>query len=415
MLLNRDRANEVMDKYELDGLLAATRQNIYYLSDVWSYSMRVERHFNTFAVLPRKESAAAGLVIGMTEHRNLADKPTWMPNVVGVSGRISPTAANVGSENKELQGDPMAIYLLREGGLTDREQSWVDAAKALTGKVEVSSHAGLVRAVNDAGLENARIGVDDPRLIDWLHDLGMKGVTGIDASRIFREIRMVKSPAEIELMRKAAEINEAAMEVAIDAVHEGATMKDLETAFMVEMAKRGGKGIYILFGMIGDLRHGRVVRDEPFLVDALGVYEHYHGDIGRMLHVGEPGEEVLKRSKAMQAGWKAACDALKPGVVASDVVKIVMDTMHREGFEAFNHCVAHSVGLEHTDMPFPVTPDDPKSSDFVLQENMVLNFDMPFLEYGWGSMHLEDTLLVTTDGWEPLTSLRTELRIIDPI
>ncbi len=44
---------------------------------------------------------------------------------------------------------------------------------------------------------------------------------------------------------------------------------------------------------------------------------------------------------------------------------------------------------------------------------MLLNFDMPFQEFGWGSMHIEDTLRVTKDGFEPLTSLRTEMRVLD--
>ena len=50
--------------------------------------------------------------------------------------------------------------------------------------------------------------------------------------------------------------------------------------------------------------------------------------------------------------------------------------------------------------------------DFVIEENMVLNFDMPFSEWGWGSMHIEDTMLINKSGFEPLTSLRTELRTL---
>ena len=59
MLLNKPRAYEVMDKYGLDGLLAATRQNIYYLTNHWGYSSRVERTFMNYAVLPRDETAPA--------------------------------------------------------------------------------------------------------------------------------------------------------------------------------------------------------------------------------------------------------------------------------------------------------------------------------------------------------------------
>ena len=43
---------------------------------------------------------------------------------------------------------------------------------------------------------------------------------------------------------------------------------------------------------------------------------------------------------------------------------------------------------------------------------MVFNFDMPYQEYGWGSMHIEDTMCVTSDGFEALTSGRTGLRVL---
>ena len=90
-----------------------------------------------------------------------------------------------------------------------------------------------------------------------------------------------------------------------------------------------------------------------------------------------------------------------------------MEVMQREGFSEFNHCVAHTIGLEHTDHPMPIgVPKNNIPPDFTLAEDMVLNFDMPYQEYGWGSLHLEDTVRVTPDGFEPLTSMRTDLRIV---
>ena len=50
--------------------------------------------------------------------------------------------------------------------------------------------------------------------------------------------------------------------------------------------------------------------------------------------------------------------------------------------------------------------------DMVLEENMVFNIDMPYFEHGWGTLHIEDTVRVTANGFEPLTSLDTSLRIV---
>jgi len=413
MLLNKPRAYDVMDRHGLDGLIAATRQNIYYLTDFWSHTLMVERTFTTFAVLPRREDAPAALVMGMTENGRLAEEGTWIENVVGVTGRASPTAANVGASGEDTL-DPLSVFLIGdEAHLSEREQHWVGAARSRVDYLERTPALGLKRALVDAGLDKGHLGSDDPRLIAWINAMGLDGVTGIDATNVFREIRMVKSADEIALLREAARRNEHAVEAAIAAVKEGATAADLERVYKVDMAQNDGEGIYILFGMVPGMRHGKVVKGEPFLVDALGTYRQYHGDLGRTIYIGEPDAETKKRDRAMQLGWQTACEALKPGLKGSDIVKQVMDVMHKEGFPTFNHCVAHTVGLEHTDHPIPIGPDGlGASADFTIEEDMVLNFDMPYQEYGWGSMHIEDTLRVTKDGFEPLTSLKTELRIL---
>jgi Xaa-Pro aminopeptidase len=47
----------------------------------------------------------------------------------------------------------------------------------------------------------------------------------------------------------------------------------------------------------------------------------------------------------------------------------------------------------------------------VLEPGMVVNVDMPFTEIGWGSVHIEDTVVITPGGCEPLTSLDLAMRV----
>ena len=75
------------------------------------------------------------------------------------------------------------------------------------------------------------------------------------------------------------------------------------------------------------------------------------------------------------------------------------------------YATPHSVGLEHTDDPKSVGGQQGQAADTVLEKNMVLNVDMPFTEIGWGSVHLEDTVRITADGFETLTS--GDLEIIE--
>jgi Xaa-Pro aminopeptidase len=210
-------------------------------------------------------------------------------------------------------------------------------------------------------------------------------------------------------LRQAGNANEQAMEAAVQATHIGATMEEIETAFMIEMARQGGQGVYILSGP-GGLRAGRVHEGEPLMLDALGRYKHYHGDLGRSVYMGEGNAEVRTRNKAMKAGWHTALEMVRPGASVSEITSTVLKTVQTSGFPDFRLVVLHSLGLEHTDHPLPLGTDVPGSKgDIKLEENMVINIDMPFHELGWGGMHIEDTLLVTRNGFEPITAMKSDL------
>ncbi|MCW4036924.1 MAG: M24 family metallopeptidase, partial [Candidatus Bathyarchaeota archaeon] len=60
--------------------------------------------------------------------------------------------------------------------------------------------------------------------------------------------------------------------------------------------------------------------------------------------------------------------------------------------------IGHSLGVECNEVPWIE-----KDCEGELQEGMVINIDVPILELGWGGLQLEDTVLVTSDGYELLT------------
>ena len=81
--------------------------------------------------------------------------------------------------------------------------------------------------------------------------------------------------------------------------------------------------------------------------------------------------------------------------------------------QRFRDPVVHSLGLEHTDDPKPFGAQPQTRPDQVLQENMVINIDMPHTEIGWGSVHMEDTVRITATGYERLGNADFSLRVID--
>lgn len=152
MLLNRDRAREVMDRHGLDGLVAQLSINVCYLSD-YRGSLNDPGFFDAtyFAVLPRREDAPAALVLPSFEIRRLVSEGgTWMPGVYSYSSPLEGATRADGTPAGRIYGGcpvrPGAALLpLEQGGVAItqrlREQMSADAIWALA----------LARALRAAG------------------------------------------------------------------------------------------------------------------------------------------------------------------------------------------------------------------------------------------------------------------------
>lgn len=403
LLLNRAQADRVLGRHGLDGLVAAQPINVYYLSSYWGVLMGVGRDPLYFAVLPRNDAEPAALVMGSFEMRRLvAEGGTWMPNLVGYTAPLDADHATEGAA-------PYAGWPVRAGAaLSANEHAGLALQDRLRGSESASSLLAIAKAVREAGLERATLGIDDLRLEGWLRAAGLEHATFVPAEHVFCEIRRVKSPAEIELLRTAARINEIACLEAAAQLHDGAEWSDVENHYMAELALRGGRGCY-LSGGSGGLPHLRVRRGEPTMIDALGRYRQYVGDFGRTVVVGDPSADLLRRNAAMQRGWLEVYDTVRPGLRYRDLAERCVAAIRRNGFPEFMVAVPHSIGLQHTDDPAPLTLAGPDYGDPVLEPGIVFNVDLPYIEIGWGAVHLEDTLLVTDDGCEPLTSMQMDL------
>ncbi len=399
-LVNLPRARNIMASEGADGVVAAVPINVYYLSGYWGLLMSAERFDAAFfAVLPARDDLPAALVLPSMELRRLVSAGgTWMPET------FIYTSPDGEFDQIAVDGMPYGGWPVRpDAGLTDLEREWVDSTQQHVGRVAGNAIGALVRAVKAAGLEHGKLVADDPRIGEWLKQAGMEKLECRVDAGVLNHIRAVKTPAELELMRTAARINEASLRHAATAFREGATWREIETAYFTAMASAGGAGSYVICGA-GGPPTGRIRRNEPMFLDALGTYEHYHGDFGRCVVLGKPDDLMRQRHRALCAGWEAVQPLLKPGTTYSELAETAIDAIRRSGMPEFVYATPHSLGLEHTDDPKPAGAQQGMTGDVVLEPGMVLNIDMPFTEIGWGSVHIEDTVHILEDGYEALTS-----------
>jgi Xaa-Pro aminopeptidase len=228
----------------------------------------------------------------------------------------------------------------------------------------------------------------------------MEGLTIMPGENLFRKIRLVKSRVEVDRMRTVSRLNDGAARAMIAQLSPGMSFEDVQAIFFTELARRGGRPEFIVAGMTSGLRSGRLVKHEPFLVDCCGNFDGYSGDWARTVVLGAPPRLLIERAKLLGRVAVEVTGILKPGVRYSEIRsrgKAIADKLGVTFPIGFG---PHSVGLVHgddplrDDVPFNVRPD------VALEPGMVITVDLPTIEPGWGSMHLESLILITADGAE---------------
>jgi Xaa-Pro dipeptidase len=423
MLLNRERAYQVMDQHGLDGLVAAFRENIYYLSDYWGPMFLMSRNYTLYALLPRDENAPAALIMPASGAYHLEHRPTWMPNIATYQVRIRPGApiperdfefsTEEIEDGETVPAGPSQLrpYPTRKGApLSARDQQLLDRYAMHEDTRQPTALKALRGAIEAAGLAKGKVGFDDPRVLGWLQEDGLPDITGVDALNIFKRVRMVKSPDEIEILKASGRMSETALNAVIDAIEPGMPLDDIARIHAISMAQQGGKSEWIIANIRG-LATGVVEPNELIKLDSVGSYKEYRGDVGRTVICGEPTPQMVERNRAVTRAMRIAYENIRPGKTFKEIVDLTLKAVHDEGFPGFVIAGPHSVGLEHTDHPVSVGPQMPGTHALAFEENMVFTLDMPYHEFGWGTTHVEDMMIVRKDGCEAITTMDTSLRI----
>jgi Xaa-Pro dipeptidase len=225
--------------------------------------------------------------------------------------------------------------------------------------------------------------------------------------------RSVKTPEEIARIRNAAEITERGMEKAIR--HAAVGVTEIELSRLIASEIRAGGGIPRLLSVTAgdraaladayasraELKKGDLVR-----LDIACTLDGYWADTARTIVVGTPTREQQSRYDALLAGELAQFEIAKPGIHASDLFKVAVDTVRKGALSNYQrtHC-GHGIGVAAHEFPTL----NAANHDVLVEENMVFCVETPYYEIGWGGMMVEDMIVVRPEGLEFLTRLPREL------
>lgn len=245
-----------------------------------------------------------------------------------------------------------------------------------------------------------------------------------DASDLVSRLRMVKSPAELDHIRRAAELADAAYDAAAALAVPGAFEGDILAA-MQGCVLRGGGDDPANETIIGSGPGALMCRyftgrrhlsaDDQLTLEFAGVYRHYHACLMRTLRIGEPPPPQRHMHRAAVDALAAAKDALRPGVELGAVFDAHARTLDQAGLAAhrLNAC-GYSLGATFA----PNWMDWAEGSMFfhgnrtVALPGMVFFIHIIIFDSPAGlAMTSGQTVVVTQTGCEALTRAPLELLV----
>ena len=289
-------------------------------------------------------------------------------------------------------------------------------------------YAGVVEAARDAGLAGGRIGLlDEERMTVAALRAVSAGLprTALErADEIAMRRRMIKSRAEIEMMRQSSRISGELMSAMFAEVAAGRTDADLVAAGYALACRLGAQPYE--FAMASGPEDGHLwwprlpswnwrrpyENGDIVHPDIYGVVDGYFYDFVRSIVVG--GEPTETQRQILEGGIgciHAACAAARPGNLASDIYRAGRRYLRENGLDHEEtqgdgvslstdvlESIGHGIGLGW-ELPW-LTP----TSEIVLEPGMTLAVEQHVSRPGAGTMRYEETVLVTEGEPEIMTA-----------
>ncbi len=277
--------------------------------------------------------------------------------------------------------------------------------------------------VQRAGIEAGHVTVS--RLATWERLAGEqgRGLVFTPLERVVERLRLVKDAVEQASLREAAARLTGVTDALFDGVvrsgrTERAVATDLERLMREAGYERLAFDTIVASGPNGALPHYRagdrvLARGDLVVLDFGGVLDGYCCDLTRTVAIGTPGSQARDLHAAVLEAQRAAVDAVRPGLAASDVDAAARRVLERHGLgEAFGHGTGHGLGLDVHEEP-AVSPRRGAVSPAELTTGMVFTVEPGAYLPGFGGVRIEDDVLVTPGGCEVLTHVPRELLTFD--
>ena len=239
----------------------------------------------------------------------------------------------------------------------------------------------------------------------------------VPTSGLIEMLRLIKTEAEIKILKEAADIADAAFKHILDFIRPGISELDVSNELEFFMRKAGATSssfeIIVASGYRSALPHGvaseKIIQKGEFVTLDFGAYHNgYVSDITRTVSVGDPDALLKEIYEIVLEAQLRGVDGIKPGMTGKEADALTRDYITEKGYgEYFGHSTGHGIGLEVHEGPALSV-----RSDVTLQPGMIVTVEPGIYIPGLGGVRIEDDTLITNEHNETLTHSTKELIIL---
>jgi len=232
-------------------------------------------------------------------------------------------------------------------------------------------------------------------------------------SGVVENLRMIKSPAEIDQIRKSVLVNSEAYARTLRRVRLGMRERDVAAELDYQMrvfgAEKPAFDTIVATGVRTALPHAqptsrRLEENDLLLIDMGACLDGYMSDMTRMAFLGFPTKRIRGLYGAVLEAQLTAIASVRPGITSARVDAAAREVLKRHALDRhFVHSTGHGLGLEIHEGPRIGKKDQTK-----LAAGMAITIEPGAYIEGLGGIRIEDTVLVTAQGCEVLTPTTKE-------
>jgi Xaa-Pro aminopeptidase len=399
---NLDRLLHAMAARGLDGIVATTAQNVFYLTGFNAIAHKSDEPRPYAVLLSRHAPEHPVMVVADYYLATFLAQPTWVEDLrpfraVMMPLDLPPARTDIDRFIPQTGSGAMGFERARKNYA-------FDMGTALRG------------ALKDLKLERGRVAFDDP---GFGMRLGLDAIEIADGYDALMYARAVKTETELRLLERATQLNQAAIGRTITAWTKGCTWRDLSQAYARAAVDLGGfvrdpgamvwshpQGADAAITLQTGHEDGEIGRGAHVMFDCHGTLDLYCWDGGKTWVVdGEAGATGKRNAEATARVAEALLAAMRPGARVSALQSHAREVYRKAGLPDSPQAIIffHGLGLSHMDLE-QRSADGRANGDWMLEQGMVVPLHLLVPGGERERYWLEEVVVVTESGGRPLFS-----------